>query len=138
MLFDSQFNDGLFENNVNDILLENANNGFLKGNMFTNEYIGYKSFKYNNLDAIDEKNKLLLKIYECEFAIIDLSLYLDLHPNNTNLYSIYRNYVKKFNDLKEDFESKYTPLDKCFEKYEEYKWIDNPWPWDSNGGIKYV
>ena len=137
MLFESQFNDELFIKNNIDIALVNSKEALEKGNIFQNEYIPYKNYNYEKLSANTEQEELLLKIYESEFALIDLSLYLDLHPNDNNIYEVFKEYVKNYEEYKLEYENKYEQLDKCFINNNKYSWINNPWPWD-NGGKYYV
>ena len=137
MLFESQFNDELYTNNNIDITLTNAKDALNKGNIFVSEYIPYKNYNYINITPENNQEELLLKIYENEFALIDLGLYLDLHPNDNNIYKVYKEYVNNYEKYKQKYEDNYQGLDKYFIKSNEYSWVNNPWPWD-NGGNKYV
>ena len=129
-------------NNVNNL---NDNNnlytdkiGLLKGNMFKDEYVPYKNFKEKEIVPKDERQQLLLRIYETDFAIKDLNLYLDLHKEDQNMYETFKNYVNKYNNYKSEYERKYGPL--CLESIDSptYAWINNPWPWDNMGGMNNV
>ena len=137
MLFDSQFEDELFINNNMDISLTNSKNALEKGNIFNQEYIPYKNYNYFKINTNNEQEELLLKIYENEFALNDLGLYLDLHPNDGNIYKLFKEYVSNYEKYKKEYEDKYQPLDKCFINSSKYAWTSNPWPWD-NGGKNYV
>ena len=101
--------------------------GLQRGNMFENEYKTYKNYTPK---ALNINNELLLKLYETNFAIIDLNLYLDLHPNDNKLYDIYKNYVETFEKYKNLYEQNYGPLEITCINSNTYNWIDNPWPWD--------
>ena len=113
-----------------DIDLFTISEGFNAGNMFRNEYEGYKSYKYGKLTARNDKEKLLLCIYEYDFALNDLALYLDLHPEDITMY----NFFKKVNDEKkyyvDIYEEKYGPLELCSSDYSGYEWVDGPWPFE--------
>ena len=123
-------------NNTNNLF--NEKNGLIKGNMFEDEYIPYKNFKEKEIIVGDEKNALLLKIYETDFAIKDLNLYLDLHPEDQNIFNEFKKYINMYNDYKKRYEKQYGPL--CLESTVDstYEWINNPWPWDNIGGMKNV
>ena len=112
--------------------------GLLKGNMFKDEYIPYKNYKEKEIIVKDEKNALLLKIYETDFAIKDLNLYLDLHPEDQIIFNEFKKYINMYNDYKKRYEMEYGPL--CLESTTNntYNWINNPWPWDNMGGMKNV
>ena len=120
--------------NINDfndnVELFDINKGFMLGNMFKNEYDGYKGYKPSMLHANNEKDKLLLCIYEYDFALNDLNLYLDLYPDNKKMYNL----LKKVNEERKYYidlyESRYGPLelDKC--DYNSYEWYKGPWPFE--------
>ncbi|MBR1416244.1 MAG: spore coat protein CotJB [Bacilli bacterium] len=151
MLFDNGFDVDLYMKNIsnlknNDYLYNNDNSnkivsdkiGLQKGNMFKDEYLSYKGISPDIIEAKTEKDALMLKIYETCFAITDLGLYLDLHPNDSYMYEVYQNYVSNFEKCKDMFEKNYGPINNTFVDSSNYEWIKNPWPWDKDGGTKYV
>ena len=144
MLFDNEMDINMLNtimginNGFNNSKLSSDKIGLQRGNMFNDEYKPYKGLNPKNIVANTEKDELCLKLFETNFAIIDLNLYLDLHPNNNEMYELYRNYVKKYEEYKNIYEQKYGPLDFTDIKNNNYEWIKNPWPWDKDGGIKYV
>ncbi len=78
-----------------------------------------------------ERDALLEQISAYEFVLDDLKLFLDTHPCNQEILTLYRNYVKKARELTEQFEAFYGPLSACnFEPDNFWCWINNPWPWD--------
>lgn len=125
------FDDILFDSNIkmmNTPRLFNEKEGLMYGNMFRNEYVPYKNYHVTKLNALSEKEELLLNIYEYDFALNDLSLYLDLHPDDDYTYNLFRKYTeesKKYIDL---YEKKYGPLDLCDSNYTSYMWEKGPWP----------
>ena len=112
-------------------LLVDEREGLKRGNIFENEYVPYKNYNPTNIAS---KDSLLLKLYETNFAIIDLNLYLDLNPNDEKTYDIYKSYVNNYESLKKQYEEKYGPLEITCVNSNTYDWINNPWPWDKNGG----
>ena len=52
----------------------------------TKSYDSYKNYKAINLSSNSSKGNILLKIYQYDFALNDLSLYLDLHPEDKDVY----------------------------------------------------
>ena len=78
---------------------------------------------------------MLLKIQELTFKVIDLNIYLDIHPNDNELYNEFKNTVKELKTYKDTYEKNYGPL--CMTDtlyYDSYKWTKNPWPWMNEGG----
>ena len=88
------------------------------------------------LKVDNERDKLLYKIQIYCFAIKDLNLYLDLHPNETDKLILFKKYNDELKKLKEEYNSKYSPL--CLNDVNntsKWTWINNPWPWDKGGNI---
>ena len=144
MLFeDNKFdvNMSLFMPDVNfnrDTNILEPMEGFLRGNMFKNEYKPYKNLTYFKLNATSEKEKMLLKIMALSFAINDLNLYLDLHPENKEMFNLFKKYIEEKEVLCNEYERIYGPLEITGDKGNKYNWLDSPWPWDNKGGSMYV
>ena len=51
-----------------------------------------------------EEEELLLKLSEAEFAMHDISLYLDLHPKDYEMTEAFKKYARKYNDLIEIYQ----------------------------------
>lgn len=112
--------------------------GFLKGNMFDNEYKPYKNYTYIMPKIKTEKDKDLLKIMESSFAINDYVLWLDLHPNDETILSKYKAWCEKLEMQLKKYEEKYGPLcDNTGNQFSTYKWVEGPWPWEREDA-KYV
>ena len=128
MLFDDVSNNMLTSDKI----------GLLRGNMFNNEYIPYRNKDVQSINTLTEQDALKLKIYETNFALIDLGLYLDLHPNDNDVFERFQNCLSDFEKYKDMYEKQYGPLELTCVKGNSYNWINNPWPWDKDGGTKYV
>lgn len=139
MFFDSLNDSNIIISSIaNDTnLLTNPKLGLIRGNMFNNEYKTYKKIEPKELNATNEQEQLLLKIYELCFAITDLGLYLDLHKENKDIYSIYKSYVQKYKEYLKIYEDKYNILFQDSTLKDNYTWPNKPWPFEM-GGIKYV
>ncbi len=106
--------------------------GFNKGNMFENLYSQYKNYVYK-LKVNSKRDELLYQIQMYMFAIKDIILYLDLHPNDNIILKKYYEYKSKYNELKNKYENEFGPLCANNVKDSKWTWIDNPWPWDKGG-----
>ena len=139
MLFDNDF-DMTFLNisgiNKSDMLL-NSKEGFLKGNMFKNEYIPYKNYSYISIEPKTEKEAALLNVIQYSFAINDLSLYLDLHPDDTEMFKVFKEFVESEKKARDEYTRIYGSLELENIREERYDWLDN-WPWENTGGSMYV
>lgn len=80
---------------------------------------------------MNDRECMLKKITEYCFTLDDLSLYLDTHPFDEEALCIYNDLQEEAKELKAEYEKKYGPLtmDKAAGEC-EWKWIDNPWPWE--------
>lgn len=80
------------------------------------------------------QNELRLSVQSYCFAAHDMLLYLDTHPDDKKGFALYRSLVKKARDLKEEYQKNYGPLSAmAAADYDEFKWIDGPWPWEKGG-----
>lgn len=112
--------------------------GFLRGNMFRYLYEPYKNFSYSKLNPKTEKERKLYEIMALSFAINDLNLYLDLHPENKEVFDLFKTYVKEKKVLCDNYTKVYGPLEINETIGQKFNWIDSPWPWDNEGGSMYV
>ena len=144
MLFednDFDINMAFFIPDVNfsrDVNILNPMEGFLRGNMFQDEYEPYKNLTYFKLYPKDEKEKLVYQVMAYSFAINDLNLYLDLHPDNKEVFNLFKKYVQEEKELSQEYVKKYGPLEITEVLGSKYDWLNSPWPWDNRGGSMYV
>ena len=114
--------------NTNNVNLFNPKEGFEKGNMFENTYSGYKNYKPQELRPSSEEEKLLYSIQTICFAAHDLNLYLDMHPEDQSMITLFNDYLKKEEELIKEYESKYGPM--TVKEGSMNKWVTNKWPWE--------
>lgn len=112
--------------------------GFLRGNMFRDEYVPYKNLTFFKLNPTSEKEKMLYNIMALSFAMNDLNLYLDLHPDKKEVFNLFKKYVNEKEKICDEYEKTYGPLEITGTTGPKYNWLDSPWPWDSKGGSMYV
>ena len=112
--------------------------GYLRGNMFLKEYVPYKNYQVRKLEAKTNEEALLLKLSEMEFALNDLSLYLDLHPNDMAVFNKFREFTNEYKRYLNEFEKTYRPLVLSSINKDSYEYYKNPWPWDNDAGVYYV
>lgn len=112
--------------------------GFLRGNMFQDEYEPYKNLTYFKLNPSNDKERLFYQVMAYSFAINDLNLYLDLHPDNKGMLDLFKKYVKEEKELCKEYVNKYGPLEVNEVMGQKFDWINSPWPWETRGGSMYV
>ena len=123
--------------NDDDKKLVSPMEGLARGNMFKDEYKPYKNYTYFKITPNSDKENMLYKIMSLSFAINDLNLYLDLHPLDQEMFTLFKKYVDEKNQLCKEYERIYGPLEITGEM-NSYNWLDSPWPWDKRGGNQYV
>lgn len=143
MLFESNNNyldmimglEYLSNEKVNDT--DELTKGFLKGNMFENEYLPYKNLTFLKPSLKTEREKELFDIMKYSFAMNDYNLYLDVHPDNMEILRRFKDASNKLDMLTKKYAEKYGPIYLDQTNYQTYKWLSSPWPWDREDG-KYV
>jgi len=77
------------------------------------------------------ENAIMRKIQAHYFAAYDLQLYLDTHPNDKKAFEMFCELVKKTKALIKEYEENCGPLTAAASiKYQTYRWLENPWPWE--------
>lgn len=112
--------------------LFNSYDGFIRGNMFADLYSPYTPNEPYNLVPANEREAFLNKIREYGFALVDLDLYLDTHPDDRDKINVYNQYLQLQNQAVEEYESKYGPLSLKSNALNSYPWAWEmpPWPWE--------
>lgn len=99
--------------------------GLSKGNMSADLYDAFGNYVPKELPYTVEN---ALKAYN--FAIIDLGLYLDTHPNDANVKTLYDQYVAKYNEIKDSYEKQNKMLN-LVSKNNDKTWTwSKRFPWE--------
>lgn len=80
-----------------------------------------------------ERDILLKKIGTCKFAIVDIDLFLNTHPGDTEMLQKRAEYERQLQPLVESFEKQYGSLTKSESGTNTWAWVKDPWPWDMEG-----
>ena len=72
----------------------------------------------------------LTELQTIAFVIQELALYLDTHRNDAEALSLYREFQKLYEKGVEIYTNKYGPLNHKRFADGEYRWLDDPWPWE--------
>lgn len=75
------------------------------------------------------KDKLLRRVSALGFAMYELRLFCDTHPNNMDALKMLNSYQKKYDAVKAEYEKEYGPL--TLNGYNSDEWLKDPWPWDN-------
>lgn len=79
-----------------------------------------------------EKEEMLQQIRCYDFAINELALYLDIHPDDDKALCLHRKYAREARDLKDKYQKVYGPLTINY-PCNKWRWLEEPWPWE--GGM---
>ena len=121
MLEDENRNYNCMQNNMSN-MTSNMNWPMQNNNMSECEC---NEFNQTRADMI-ERIKCL------NFAIIELGLYLDTHPEDEKALCLHRKYCKEYRELTDKYQKVYGPLTIQF-PCNKWRWLEEPWPWE--GGI---
>ena len=79
-------------------------------------------------------NTALVELMALDFAVKELNLYLDTHPQDQEALNLYASYIKLAKEGREKYTAKYGPLDSAELVLEDgYTWLNDPWPWELGG-----
>ena len=68
------------------------------------------------------------------FAIQELALYLDTHPQDKKALEQYRQQQNQYHEAVMEYGQKCGPMTHFMPMNDDaYSWISDPWPWDING-----
>ncbi len=76
-------------------------------------------------------DKLLRTLSSVQFALWELHLYLNTHPNDMTALGMHEKYTCRLNELTAEYEECFGPLSP--KTGEGIEWLKNPWPWDNGG-----
>ena len=83
---------------------------------------------------MQERNKLLKQISQCEFVLIDINLYLDTHPDDVSAIEDYNAYARQLEILKNKFTRTYGPIhnfgNSAVNDNAPFSWVSEPFPWN--------
>ena len=101
---------------------------------------GYDSDEINMVSNNDECDKertvdccqrreMMNQIRSYDFAIVELALYLDTHPEDQKALCLHRKYCKELKELKDEYQKVYGPLTINY-PCNKWRWLEEPWPWE--------
>lgn len=77
------------------------------------------------------QEELLQFIYETGFAIDDIVLFLDTHPDDEKALAYYHKYKTLHDEAMKEYAKNYGPLLKTQVNSENcWTWNAEPWPWE--------
>jgi spore coat protein JB len=65
------------------------------------------------------------------FAINELGLYLDTHPEDGEALQQRNSYARMYKDAMQTYEQQNGPLSQNAVMDSKYGWLKSPWPWEA-------
>ncbi|MDO5123416.1 MAG: spore coat protein CotJB [Eubacteriales bacterium] len=81
---------------------------------------------------MSKREILLRKISSYAFAIYELKLYLDTHPNCRKTIAKMEELESKLKPLREEYVKEYGPLMSSENMKDYWTWVNAPWPWEGD------
>lgn len=84
-----------------------------------------------NNQMSNEEYLMLLDIQKLQFAIYDLALYLDTHPNDPVALFKHKAYTDQLMQLRNAYESRFGIMSVMGQETgDTWRYINSPWPWE--------
>ncbi len=120
---------------VNNLIIEqDPYSAFIKGNLFNNLYIPYKDYKVAQINPKNEEEYLMLMIQIYDFCAHELTLYLDVNPNDQEAIRLRTEYINLAKQALNEYESQYKALNLTSSNLATipWAWDTKKWPWEGN------
>lgn len=83
------------------------------------------------MPILNDKQKLMRKIQQNTFALVEANLYLDSHPTCKMGLEYFRKHKEEQERLEKEFNEKYGPLTaNQSEGTKKWEWVISPFPWE--------
>ena len=123
---------GISNNSQNNLNLYGSYEGFIKGNLFSDLYDGYKNYAPYHISINSEQEEAMVNLSQLQFAMHELNLYLDVFPDDSEAIKRFIKYKKSYVEMLNDYENKYGSLEVCDLNSNNlpFNWESNKFPWE--------
>lgn len=81
---------------------------------------------------MSDRARLLRKVQMCEFAIQEVALFLDTHPNNKKALAYYHKHREMHEQAVAAYQKSFGPLTtNGVWSDDRWTWVADPWPWET-------
>ena len=80
-------------------------------------------------NEITNREDLAMQIKAYQFAVTDIALYLDTHPEDEKALCLHREYTRRLKELRDKYQKVYGPLTIEY-PCNKWRWLEEPWPWE--------
>lgn len=71
----------------------------------------------------------MAQLQALEFVVLELGIYLDTHPQDTEALALFRQYTAMEKAARAAYEDRFGPLTQSTAGGDSYRWLQEPWPW---------
>lgn len=105
--------------------------GFEKGTMFRGVYVPYLNMVPQPLMPENDKQRALLEVDKYYFALHEMRMYLDSHPDDAEALQLFNQYRSAYVKAKDAYEANFGALDIESDTLEKapFHWAVTPFPW---------
>ena len=103
-----------------------ARMGLIRGTLYPGLDLPFMGMVNKNERNITPRTEL----QTLAFAIQELALYLDTHRDDQEALEMYQAYQKMYHQGMMEYARQYGPLNHRTPSEGEYRWLDDPWPWE--------
>lgn len=102
--------------------------GFVRGTIYSGLDLPF----HNSVNHYPKQQDCKTRLQQIKFAMQELGLYLDTHPNDTNALNRFKGYESMCRKAEAEYCMKYGPIRRDAYAYgEAFTWENDPWPWDN-------
>ncbi len=77
------------------------------------------------------RQKLLRKVQQHGFAMLEAGLFLDGHPTCTRALQYFEKHRNTYMESVAEYEKAFGPINMKNNTCSAWNWIQGPWPWES-------
>ncbi len=85
----------------------------------------------NKDECMQNRNRVrteMMKQIKClSFAVVDISQYLDTHPNDRKAICLHKEYCNQLEQVKDKYQRIFGPLS-IYYPCNKWRWLEEPWP----------
>ena len=100
--------------------------GLIRGTMYPGLDLPFKGM----VNKQEKGDTPKVRLQTLGFALQELALYLDTHRDDQVALEMYRTYQKLYHQCMMEYSMECTPLNHGSPTEGEYRWLDDPWPWE--------
>ncbi len=99
---------------------------------------GWNLYRFGRGGRGMNQEELLKSLMELDFIAVDLGLFLNTHPDDSDAIAAYNQVITAADTVRMKYEETFGPL--CsFRSYaantQAWQWMENPWPWQNDANF---